>query len=81
MPNPEVILENEIKKTLFEMYKNDLRIVNPLPEDKNDNKYNKAIEHLEKVFAKSIISEPPEIPKGGSKRTTRKHKNINNRRH
>ena len=73
MSNPEVSIY-KIKSTLFEIYKNKLRLVNPLPEDKNDSIYNEAIERLERVFASIIKPESHEIVKGGNKRKTRKQK-------
>jgi hypothetical protein len=81
MSNPEVNL-NDIKLSLFEIYKNNLRIINPIPEDQNDIIYNKAVERLQELMNKPVQVEAEEtvqsesqVPvKMGGKRTTRKHK-------
>ena len=81
MSNPEVNL-NDIKLSLLEIYKNNLRIINPIPEDQNDIIYNNAVERLqelmnETVQAKAEETVQPESQKQvkmGGKRTTRKHK-------
>lgn len=81
MSNPEANL-NDIKLSLLEIYKNNLRIINPIPEDQNDIIYNNAVERLQELMNKPIQVEAEEtvqsesqIPaKMGGKRTTRKHK-------
>jgi len=79
MSNPEVNL-NDIKLSLFEIYKNNLRIINPIPEHQDDIVYNKAVERLqermnESIKVKEIIQPESQIPeKSGGKRVTRKYK-------
>lgn len=81
MSNPEVNL-NDIKLSLFEIYKNNLRIINPIPEDQNDIIYNTAVERIQELMNESVKAEAKETiqpetqvqVKMGGKRTTRKHK-------
>lgn len=68
---------DEIRTKMFNLYKQNLRLINPAPENKDDTKYIDAVKLLEETMFPPQISETETLLNIQNKRKTRRNRNKN----